>query len=306
MQKIKQKLFFAVNFFKILGFEVEPFDDFRLKVIKLWPFMAYFIHSVVVAILSIYGAFVAFTDESHEFKNAYADILSRLSLNTTVVVGLVFTFTHRKHEKNFWNSLDQLDDFIVRFLDIKVDYKLENWHHLRRIMFIIVLNYSMAATLSLAKFTLSVGFNRHYNSIIYLIFLNQLNMNKYVFYVSIINNRMQILSANFQQISDRDYKVLILPRIYSILWTLTRKLEKRFNWPMLLMMINFFVMSSYFGYLLSFDISRNSSNIVHCCSFLGPQITIWFTCYHCNKIRRTVSILAFLFGLRSYLSSAAT
>ena len=44
-------------------------------------------------------------------------------------VDLIFTLIGRKTEEKFWILLDQLDDFTVRFLDIKMNYQQENRQH---------------------------------------------------------------------------------------------------------------------------------------------------------------------------------
>lgn len=290
MQKTKQKLQFTVNYFKFFGYELEPFHFLALnwlKFLNYWPYTVYSIHMAVAVFLAIQTYFIMF---DISFREEFAGMSLKICLVIVGTVGLASTATQRKLESKFWQNLDQLDDFFVRFLDIKLNYRKENWQHLRRVLLNAFLNLIIGSTLSFVNFSSSEKFKQYYNTAIYFVFLNQLNVNKYVFYASIINNRMRILTENFHQISDCDYKVLTVPRIYSIIWKMSHKIEKRYNWPMMLSVINVYMMFFYFGYLLSVDISASNTNLVHFLSFLGPQITISFICYYCNKIKKIVSI----------------
>lgn len=293
MKKISQKLSFVVNLFKIFGYELEYFEkpqSKHLKMFKYWPILLYIVHLVVVCFLSVQTIVIIFGEEYMSFREEYAGIMLKISINVTANVGLVCTFLRRKHEVNFWKSIDQFDDFILQLLNIKLDYSKENWHHLRRILFIVTINYSIGIFLSL-DFSSSQKYQRYFNTVVYFAFLNQLNLNKYVFYVSIINNRLKILSENFHQIKDCDYKVFIVPRIYAIIWKMLHKIENRYDWPIMFTAFNIYMFSFYFGYILSLDLSKNSANYIHVVSIFGPQITPCFICYHCNKIKEIVSKL---------------
>lgn len=304
MQKIKQELSFAVNFFKIFGYELECFEEPQskyLKFLKYWPILSYIVHLGVVCFLSIQTIVIISGEEYMSFREEYAGIIMKITINVTGNVGLFCTFLRQKHEVKFWKSIDQLDDFILRFLSIKMDYSRENWHHLRRILFILFINYSLAIILSL-DFSSSEKYQRYFKTVVYFVFLNQLNMNKYVFYGSIINNRLKILSETFHQIKDCDYKVLVVPHVYSIIWKMLHKIENQYDWPMICMAFNTYMFSFYFGYILSLDLSKNSANYIHVISLSGPQVTLWFICYHCNKIKEIVSRLKQLLMLKTVLS----
>jgi len=307
MQKISQKLSFAVKFFKIFGYELEYFEEPQskhLKIFKYWPILSYIVHLAVVCFLSIQTIVIISGEEYMSFREEYAGIILKISINITENVGLFCTFLRRKYEVKFWRSIHQLDDFINRFLSFKMDYSKENWHHLRRILFIITINYSLTLILSL-DFSSSQKYQRYFNTVVYFVILNQLNMNKYVFYASIINNRLKILSENFHQVKDCGYKVLVVQRVYSIICKMLHKVENRYDWSITFTAFTTYMYSFYFGYILSLDLSKNSANYIHAVSLFGPQVTLWFICYHCNKIKEIVSKQKQLLVLKSVLKSEA-
>ena len=186
MQKIRQKLSLSLNFFKIFGYELECFEEPQskhLKMLKYWPILSYIVHLAVVCFLSLQTIIIIFGEEYMWFREEYAGIIMKITINVTGNVGLFCTFLRQKHEVKFWKSIDQLDDFILRFLSIKMDYSRENWHHLRRILFILFINYSLAIILSL-DFSSSEKYQRYFKTVLYFVFLNKLNIS-FVFFIKL-------------------------------------------------------------------------------------------------------------------------
>ena len=291
MISVKQKLFYSTYFFKIFGLELEKFEELtskRLKLLQYWPFLIFSIHLVVICKLTL-ETFWSLVCNDYNFRSDYAGILLLTSLSTSSAVGVIFTFSQRNVDKKFWRLLDELDDIILKFLDIKLNYHKENRNHILRIFILLTLILSLAASIRVTKFSSSEKFTRYYGSSFYLAVLNQLNLNKFIFYASIIKNRLAILGDNFYQIKHHDYKLRTVPHVYSILWLSLKALSTRFAYPLICQTVNVLIMIMFFGFLLANMLLLDWVNFFHVFSLAIPQTILWVICIVCHKINKMVS-----------------
>ena len=295
MQKVKTKLSLMVNLYKFCGLLLENFEEpksRRLKFLKFWPFWISFVHIVIVIGLTGRLIKIFSFDKDFRLRTDYAGILLIISQQLRSIVDITYTFLNRKDEKKFWNQLDQLDDFIVRFLGIKINYQRENWLHLRKLIFIVTINITFGVLFLVLNSSDSKKFSRYYGISSILVFVNQLNLNKFVFFTSIIYNRIKHLTENHTRIQIHDYKRKVMPHTYIIIWKLIKIVKSRFTIPLMFMTFHIYVMIVFFGYVLAQDIAVDKFNMAHIVSIISPQINIWFVCYNCYKICRIVSSVA--------------
>ena len=284
-----------VNLYKLCGLFLEKFEEpksRRLKFLKFWPFCVAVVH--IIIIMRLTGRLIKFffIDNDYSLRTDYAGILLIISLQLRGIVDVVYLILGRKSEEKFWNTLDQLDDFIVRFLGIEINYRRENWLHLRKLIFIVIVNMVVGVLMSLLYYSATDKFDRYYGSSSVLIFINQLNLNKFVFFISIVHNRINHLFKNHTRIQMHDYKRKVMPHTYIIIWKLIKIVKSRFTIPLMFMTFHIYVMIVFFGYVLAQDIAVDKFNMAHIVSIISPQINIWFVCYNCYKICRIVSSVA--------------
>lgn len=282
-----------VNCYKFCGLFPENFKEPKtsnLKFLKFWPFGMIFINIIITLVSN--GSIIKFFfyDGVYNLRTDYAGVLLIISLQLRGNVDMVFTLLGRKSEKKFWNTVNQLDDFIVRFLGIKINYRKENWLHLRKLVFIFFASGSLGVIMSVLNYSASEKFNKYYGSSFVLVFLNQLYMNKYVFYISIIYNRLKHLTNNYTRIQIHDYKLQVLPHTYAIVWKLTKIVERRFTIPLIFMTFHIYVMLIFFGFVLAENIANGKFNIGYIVSIISPQFHIWFICFNCYRICKMVSL----------------
>lgn len=217
-------------------------------------------------------------------------IISLLVHIVSGIISITFTIYHRKNIQNLWNLINQLDDYIVRFLEIDLNYKRENMLHLTKILLLITANTVLGAIMSRSNFTSSVDFQRFSTVGKYFVILNQCNSHKCIFFLAIISNRLKVIVENFNEIKQNDHKIVALMQIYSILWKLSRKIAKVFYIPMILNLMCFHVNFIFFGHLLAIDVEKKIFNFVHFVTLFGPYLFIGFYCNHGELFQKIVSI----------------
>jgi len=289
MQKINKKLSLPIIFFKIAGIDLEKIQLKRLQILQYFPYFAYSFQVITTVILSTWIIYSLINDAELTMKKNSAGILVLISLSISAVNSLFFTLKNRQMKRKFWNLVDQLDDFILRFLGIKIDYERENWFHLRKIFINIAINMGNSIVIRNVIFSNSQNFNRYLPRVIYFIFVNQLVTNKFIFYVSILYSRFKIITENLNQIRSYDYKVYTLQRAHFIIWKLSKKIEKMFGWTMVLIIINVYTIAMFYTFLSANDLSVNNFRFMHMYTEFAPLINIGILCYNCERFRRTVS-----------------
>lgn len=281
-----------VNLYKICGLLLEKFEEPKtrwLKFLKFWPFGIAFVHVIIMVYFTVRMIMFFCLDQSYSLRADYAGIILISSLQLRGLIDLSYTFLHRKTEQKFWNALDQLDDFFVRFLDIKMNYKKENWLHLRKLIFVIFVNISFGVTMSVLNYTASDKFNSYYGSSSILVFMNQFYLNKFLFYISIVYNRVYYLTKNYTRIEIHDYKLKVMPHTCMITWKLIKIVKSRFTIPLIFTTFHIYVMIVFFGFVLAQDLAIDKFNVAHIISIISPQINIWFICFNSWRICRIVS-----------------
>ncbi|CAG9811268.1 unnamed protein product [Chironomus riparius] len=286
MQKINEKLSFLVNLFKFFGLNLENFKEPKskyLKYLKYWPFGICFVYTCIVIAATTKMIKEFFCDGDYNIRSDYAGIIMILSLHSRGIVDLLFTLNQRRTERKFWNLVDQLDDMLEKILDIKINYRKENRSHLQRVLLILLLNCCVGVFVSTINYKSTDKFNGSYGSASYLVLTNQLNNNKFIFYVAIICNRLKLLPQHLHIIRLRIHKLKALPHIYSIIWNLSRIIEKRFAIPLIFMRLHIYMLVMFYGFILAQDTALGYFNTVHIVSIVAPQIIMWWLCYYCKR-----------------------
>lgn len=294
MFSIKQKFSYSTTIFKVIGLDLEELKQSGLYRVKFWPFIAFFMHLIAVC-GSILMIFWNLLDNSYSFRSDYSGILLLISMSTSATAVVVFTFSWRKTEQKLWKLLDEIDDFIVRFLEVKIDYRKENLQHFLRILGLLTLTLSIAASLRATRFSSSEKFLRYYGSAFYFAVLNQLNLNKFIFFVSILTNRLKVLAENFCQVKEHDCKLHTLLYVYSLLWRSIGRTSSRFSYPIIIFILNSLAMIMFFGFLLANMMLQDWLNFFHVFSLAIPQVTLWIICIYCNKMSKMVKFNFFWF-----------
>ena len=158
-------------------------------------------------------------------------------------------------------------------------------------MFYIFVAFSVGTILSEAGFSPTDNYKRFYSSGFYFLILKQWHVHRFIFYVTVLSNRAKILSENCEEITQCEYKIRTVPRVYLILWKLSRKIDNIFGWTMLAFVVDFVVISLFFGFLLSVDLAVDSANIAHLFSLVVPQFIVWHMCVVCNRVKYYVSFV---------------
>lgn len=298
MLTIKDELSYLNNFFKIFGLylgDIKSSTSKCNKLLNFWPYGVFIIHILKMSqmiIIEIYN-WTQMTEKI--FWERYPGIIMKNSACVAGFLSIIMIYTNQKHEQKFWELINHLDDFLVRFLDIRINHKKENREHIGRTILFIFVAFSVGTILSEAGFSPTDNYRRFYSSAFYFLILKQLHVHRYIFYVTVLSNRIKILSENCDKITQSDYKLRTVPRVYLILWKLTQKIEKIFGWTMVAIASEFVVISLFFGFLLSVDLAVNSANIAHIFSLVVPQFIIWHMCFVCNRVKCYVSSVLVLF-----------
>lgn len=196
MLNVKEELSYLINFFKIFGLFLENFKKPTikcLKFLKFWPMEVYVIHIVTVFGMTIQEIYNWTQIIEKIFWEKYPGIFMKSWTCMTGSLNVFLIFVNRRHELKFWELISQLDDFIVRFLGIEYNQRRENWQHIGRTLFCILLAFLIGTILSEAGFSTTDNYERFYSSSFYFLLLKQWNVHRYIFYVTVLSNRIKIL-----------------------------------------------------------------------------------------------------------------
>lgn len=291
MQKIEPKLSLALNLFKFCGIYFDKFEigsqKFRRK-FQFWPIWMFYVHLVILSPLVFFKSFSVMLG----YMKIKENFMTVLTMSVHMVSGIICvlnTFLHRHKLKSWCNLIDQIDDYIVRFLNVSIDYNRENWNQLIKILVTGTVNIFLGLIASSSNFTLSKDFKLVSTMGFYYIMLNQINGHKYIYFVSIIINRMKIIIENYNLIKNDESELKTLMQIYSTLWKLSEKVGKIFNFQMILNILCYFVNFVFFGHLLAVDIAKDNFNAVHFVTLFAPHLFLGFYCYHGEQFRKIVS-----------------
>lgn len=287
---MSEKFSFCVNFLKFFGLFLDNFKEPSkkcLKYLKYWPFFAIFIYGIFVLALTLKMLGLLIFNGQFNLHDDYTGIILMVAVHFRALTDLIYTIFRRKSEKKFWNLLNQLDDFIERFLGIKIDQKHENLLFFCGMMLNIVLNIGIGVTLSVFNYSLDDRFVHHRTAL--LSFITHINMAKFGLYVSILHNRLQLITQNFYNIQLEAYKLHAVPQVYSIIWKLSKILSHRFAVPLMFMTLHVLIITMFFGFLMAQSISSATFTGSRVVSIVMPQVTIWIVCYNCQRINKIVS-----------------
>jgi hypothetical protein len=293
MQNTKKKLSYVINALKFFGIILESFNEpqnKRLKFLKYWPLAFAVLYAIYVLILTTLMVKMFLFDGGFNIRTDYVGILLIICLHLRGIIDVIYIVYRRKTEEKFWNLLDQLDDFIERFLGIKINYQMENRKHLIESTLIFIMYMTFGFAMGVVNYTLTEKFSSHYGKASFMNMIHLLNLIRYVFYVSILHYRLKALIENFDEIKLHDYKLQTLQHIYSIIWKLSKVLENRFTIPLIFLTTHCFMTLIFFGYVIARSIQLNLFNELYVASLIMPQVPIWIVCFYCHRISIDVII----------------
>lgn len=285
-----EKLTYSVNFLKFFGLIINKFSEpqnKRLKCLKYWPFGMIIIYSIFVTLLTLKMLILLLFDGQFSLHNDYTGIIMMIALHLRACIDLIYTILLRKTERKFWNLLDQLDDYIERFLNINMNQTSENLYHLIIMLLNIFSNICLGVTVSIINYSSNDRFNNHPTSL--LAIMNHINMAKYAFYVSILYNRLQYINQNFYKIKQDDYKLYVMSHVHSVIWKLSKHISRRFTTPLMFSIFHVLIMTMFFGFVMAQKIVTQTFTGFHVASIIMPQVTVWIICFNCQRICRNVS-----------------
>lgn len=290
MQNVSEKYTFVPNFLKFCGLYYEPFKVKSKrceKLMQMWSIYMFRFHLMcvlVTVVVSNYSLELVQTDMNIE----YCLILTMNSLFALALICLMFVYKNRKQNKKFWRGITEADEFLIRFLKIKIDYKTESRILARKFLRYAGTNFGIFA-LSYFRLVTSQGEHKIYKAFYpYFMLMARLVTAKYVFFVGILCNRLKNLVDNYERLKDVDYNILVIMRVYSIIWKLTRKIELMFNCTMVALLFSIVIMKYSFSTLFSVELEEEGFRLV----YLGTAsiiINIGYVCVNCYKVRNTVS-----------------
>lgn len=292
MQIVKEKLSAALNFFKVFGMYYEPFGipssrcSRYYRFLRFWPIGLFYFHAVFAVILVIHSSYVMIG--TIELRTSYTTAVVTIVLECSAVTIVTYTYIHRKTLDKIWTLINQIDDFMVRYIEIPMDYKAENRQHLKRPC--IHFGCNLVLSIFISKFNIESAndFNKYYMGVVFFALLNHLSCNKYIYFVSILHTRQRLLAEYFHKIKNCDHKLLSLMRVYSIMWKVARKLEKCFNWPLILTATGSYSTFLLYAHVQAIDLKNNNYRIIHYIC-LAPLFNLTFYCYHLQKLKSMVS-----------------
>lgn len=287
MSKVRRNLPFVLNLFKMFGLYFEAFHinstSKLMRILKFWPDMMYFVNIFCIFVSISYTVYIMVLSNI-DIKIYYSSAILLIFHTISVTMGICSTFKYRNKFRKFWILSDQVDNLIENFLAIKIDYKSENRAHLKKIIYHFSWHSLFGLLLSLSNYALSQTLIRMDSSVPYFIFLNHLTVNKYVFFVTIISNRIRILADSYHQIRHVDYKILTFMRVYSLVWRLSKMIDEIFGWTVIAIVTSIASNFIFNGHLMALDLTNEFLNTGHfVCLF--PLFNIIFLCFHWNRLK---------------------
>lgn len=300
MQNTKDKLSSSLNLFKFWGIYLENFflpSRKFTKFLNAWPFVIFWAH-VFFTFCLIFQIFYSMSEENYDIHEGYIFSVKICTTVISAVVTLVFISRHQKDLDKLWKLINKTDDLFKIFLGIEIDYKSENRMHFMNTLFHVARNLlvevALAVLFSYRSFHWTEDFNTFKWSTFYFIKISHLDSCKYIYFITIASTRMKMLVKNYHNLKHDDQNLLALMRCYSYLWKITNLIEKCFNWPMILLIIGFFVSFLLCAHFLVYDLVSERYSFFWV--FISvPFINIYVYCYICRKFMEIVSLWSFTY-----------
>lgn len=290
MPNVSEKLYFVLNLLKYCGFYYEPFKvkSKRCKqLMKMWPIYMFRFHVACVIFTYILSYWVR---ELLRFDIS-VDFPFLLTLNTLFAMALVcllLVYRNRKQNKKFWREITQIDDFFTRFLKIKIDYKTENRKLAEICLSYIGINFGVFVLVGFRLLFGSENYKSYKAIFMYYIMMSRVITVEYVFFVRILYNRLKILVDNYDSLKNTDSNLLVIMRVYSIIWKLTRKIEIMFKWATMAVMLVILVMALCYSHLFSLEFKKIGFKHIRVLIF-NVVLNIGYVCANCSQVCSMVS-----------------
>lgn len=291
MQIIKSKLSYTLNFLKIFGVYLEKYELKATKVekfIEYWSIVALFFHVILISVSSFIVCYSLIFGSLCISKN-FVIIINLIVHISSGIIFVIFTIYYREKVRHLWKLIDQLDDYILRFLKLDINYKHENLLSLGSIVALISIIFMFSIAISQSNFTATANYHKVFKIRFYFIILNHLNSHKCIFFLAILCNRLKIIAEKFDEIRQNDDKLVALMQVYSIMWQMSRKIEKYFYPLMIMHLICFYANFCFAAQIIAIDIEKNFLNATHLIPLFGPQILLGYYCICGEKLEKIVS-----------------
>lgn len=285
MQNVYEKLSFVLNLLKFLGVYYEPFSvksKWCEKLLQMWPIYMFRFHLISLLFMDFWCTDII----SFNPFDLKGEFLLQLTMHTFFALALfvlLFVYRNRKQNKKFWRAVTEADDFLTRFLKVKIDYDSENREMGQNCLIYVGINlvafiFSVYRTLERSGNQVSQNI-----CIMYYMLITRFLMVNYVFFVKILSNRFKILVDNYKDLKDTGSNLLVVMRVHSIIWKLTRKIEVMFKWTMVTVILIVLLMGFCYSHVFSDHLIERGFLLIYL-RVVVVIMNIAYVCVYCNEL----------------------
>jgi len=222
--------------------------SFRTKFEKYLSFYAYIYNIFIITVsLGILLNFIIALPQM-DLSKYYMEVILFLFIFVVGISTLVLTFLFRKADQKFWMIYAEIENLNRIFLKTSTNQKAFGLFNKLLILYIISLcliniHRIILHTLSTEKH----GFHFHYQLIRLMVVHLQFFWIKYIFYIRFFRKQLKSL-RDYGDFSEAEF--LVLQRILTGLWKMSKKLEKSFQYQLVLITLALlftFIFTGYFA-----------------------------------------------------------
>lgn len=278
----------CVKYFQIFGLHFvdirkTKFDNRRDKFFAYFGYTQYFIKWLILTAILIH---YMLTSQVLIFRDNYIKMCLIWWFYPYGLMTLVLNFWYRETDWKFWKNLDKIDELMTNFLKVPINIKrfnkVKNWLYVSFTAFILIL------IVRIFRHSPLIHHNPDYYSagIKFIAISTQLTLMKFIIYVYIITNRLQLL-LTWNILSEDNF--VVFQRILTNLWMMSIKIEKMFGIQMILYGISIIISVISSGHFLVIHIFTKNLYFEPFFYVLIPFITNFLISYFCQNCISMVS-----------------
>ena len=244
---------FSLKLLQIFGLHFVDLktERFQSKFEKCLTYHAYFYNFVVIfASTTVFLNFIR-VFSGIELSTYYMEVILCLSMFLVGIATYFLTFYFRKNDQKFWKIYSEIENLNEIFLKVSMNPKAFKFYHCLLISYLTFVFVINLCRFFITSFRLANDFNEHYHPLRLLITHLSIFMIKYIFYVKIITEQLKNL-RDYGDLTEENF--LVFQRILTNLWQMSRKIEKAFQYQMLIIIITLMFSSIFTGYFLAYSI----------------------------------------------------
>jgi hypothetical protein len=286
--KMTNSTYSCVKYFQIFGFHFVDLKKSKFAT-KKERFLAYFGYTQYFIKWIIFTGFLIhylLTSQTLIFRENYLKVCLIWWFYPYGIMTLVLNFWYREDDWKFWKILDQTDELITKLLKVPINVKKFN-----KVRNCLLVGFTGFVVIAIVRIFHGSPLIRHqpdyYTAAIKFIAIStQLSLVKFIFYVYIISNRLQLLLTCY--ISTEE-KILVYQRILMNLWMMSMKIEKIFGFQMILYGMSIIVSVISSGHFLFIHIFANNLHFEPIFYVLIPFVTNFLISCLCQNCMSQVS-----------------